>query len=78
MLRFLRVERKAVFLGHAFSPELVQTARRTVEENLDMQRRWYENGQFWKGDGDRTVQIDYIQHNAMAFLFWHMLNRPTG
>ena len=50
LLRFLRVERKAVFLGHAFSPELVQTARRTVEENLDLQRRWYENGQFWKGD----------------------------
>ena len=47
--------------------------RKRVAENLALQLDWYKDGQFWKGDGDRKVQIDYIQHNATAFLHWAML-----
>lgn len=50
-------------------PNVLQlAARRTIEENLALQLGWYADGQFWKGDGDDRVQIDYIQHNATAFL----------
>jgi hypothetical protein len=51
-----------------FPPELRLSALRAADENLALQRHWYRDGQFWKGDGDPTVQIDYIQHNATAFL----------
>jgi hypothetical protein len=51
-------------------PDLVTRVRTHAAENLALQRDWYGNGQFWKGDGDRKVQIDYIQHNATAFLHW--------
>lgn len=51
-----------------FAPELRTAALRTADENLTLQLDWYRDGQFWKGDGDDKVQIDYIQHNATAFL----------
>lgn len=75
LLRVLRSERNAAYLGFPFKPELLQSIRSAASENLTLQRRWYEAGQFWKGDGRLKVQIDYIQHNAMSFLFWYMLNR---
>jgi hypothetical protein len=50
------------------SAELLARMRTHTTENLAMQLDWYANGQFWKGDDDRKVQIDYIQHNATAFL----------
>lgn len=51
-----------------FAPELRAAALRVADENLGLQLGWYDGGQFWKGGNDRTVQIDYIQHNATAFL----------
>jgi hypothetical protein len=51
-----------------FPPELRAAALRTADENLATQLEWYDRGQFWKGDDDDKVQIDYIQHNATAFL----------
>lgn len=50
--------------------ELVPRIRSHAVENLALQLDWYGNGQFWKGDDARKVQIDYIQHNATAFLHW--------
>jgi hypothetical protein len=47
---------------------LVTESLATVRENLALQMRWYAAGQFWKGDEDDKVQIDYIQHNATSFL----------
>jgi hypothetical protein len=44
--------------------------RQHAAENLALQLDWYARGQFWKGDDSRKVQIDYIQHNATAFLHW--------
>lgn len=55
----------------AFSAALVQAAEEATRDNLGFQLQWYKNGQFWKSDDDRRVQIDYIQHNATAFLNWH-------
>lgn len=51
-----------------FPPALRSAALRVADENLGLQLGWYDAGQFWKGSNDRTVQIDYIQHNATAFL----------
>lgn len=51
-----------------FPPALRAAALRVTDENLGLQLGWYGDGQFWKGDGDDKVQIDYIQHNATAFL----------
>ena len=51
-----------------FPPALRAAALRVTHENLALQLGWYAEGQFWKGDGDDKVQIDYIQHNATAFL----------
>jgi hypothetical protein len=51
-----------------FPPSLRAAALRAADENLVLQLDWYRDGQFWKGDGDDKVQIDYIQHNATAFL----------
>lgn len=51
-----------------FPPRLRPAALRAADENLALQLDWYDAGQFWKGDGDDKVQIDYIQHNATAFL----------
>ena len=51
-----------------FPADLRSAALRVADENLGLQLGWYADGQFWKGDDDRTVQIDYIQHNATAFL----------
>lgn len=52
------------------SRDLIQRMQVSAIENLQLQLDWYKDGQFWKGDDDRTVQIDYIQHNATAFLHW--------
>lgn len=52
------------------SPDLLARVRVHVAENLALQLDWYKDGQFWQGDGATRVQIDYIQHNATAFLHW--------
>lgn len=50
-------------------PEALRTAAlAAADQNLALQLDWYADGQFCRGDGDDTVQIDYIQHNATAFL----------
>jgi hypothetical protein len=55
-------------------PQDLQTRIRAhAAENLALQLDWYAQGQFWKGDESRKVQIDYIQHNATAFLHWLLL-----
>ncbi|MGL4238634.1 hypothetical protein [Tabrizicola sp.] len=54
---------------------LLAQIRIHAAENLALQLDWYQDGQFWKGDDARKVQIDYIQHNATAFLHWAMLGR---
>jgi hypothetical protein len=55
------------------TPDLLARIRIHAAENLALQLDWYADGQFWKGDDDRKVQIDYIQHNATAFLHWGLL-----
>jgi len=56
-----------------FPPALRADALRVAERNMALQLGWYADGQFWKGDADNKVQIDYIQHNATAFLNrWHI------
>ncbi len=55
------------------SPDLLDRIRTSAAENLQIQLDWYKDGQFWKGDDDRKVQIDYIQHNATAYLHWALL-----
>ena len=55
------------------SPDLIARVRSHAAENLALQLDWYADGQFWKGDDARKVQIDYIQHNATAFLHWGLL-----
>lgn len=55
------------------SPDLLDRVRLQAAENLVLQLDWYKDGQFWKGDDARTVQIDYIQHNATSFLHWALL-----
>ena len=51
-----------------FSDGLRAAALRAADENLVLQLDWYDAGQFRKGDEDDKVQIDYVQHNATAFL----------
>jgi hypothetical protein len=55
------------------SPDLLLRIKASAAENLQLQLDWYKDGQFWKGDDERKVQIDYIQHNATAYLHWAML-----
>ncbi|MFM7336244.1 MAG: hypothetical protein ACKO1H_17870 [Tabrizicola sp.] len=55
------------------TPDLIARIRAHAAENLALQLDWYADGQFWKGDDARKVQIDYIQHNATAFLHWGLL-----
>ncbi|MDP3195042.1 hypothetical protein [Tabrizicola sp.] len=55
------------------SSDLLDRIRVHAGQNLALQLDWYADGQFWKGDDARKVQIDYIQHNATAFLHWGML-----
>lgn len=74
LTRFLILDAR---LPHRFPAALLAASRTVVAENLALQLGWYEAGQFWKGDGDDKVQIDYIQHNATAFLNQRLLNpRP--
>lgn len=51
-----------------FPATLRAAALRAADENLALLLQWYEAGQFCKDDSDDKVQIDYIQHNASAFL----------
>lgn len=79
LVRFLLVQRASALRGVRFEAPLVQAARQAAEENLALQLTWHSAGQFHKGDGDLTVQIDDIQHNAMSFLMWHLLTAdPSG
>lgn len=55
------------------TPDLITRIRAHAAENLALQLDWYADGQFWKGDDARKVQIDYIQHNATGFLHWGLL-----
>jgi hypothetical protein len=55
------------------SADLVARITAHAAENLILQLDWYKDGQFWKGDDARKVQIDYIQHNATAYLHWLLL-----
>jgi poly-gamma-glutamate capsule biosynthesis protein CapA/YwtB (metallophosphatase superfamily)/D-alanine-D-alanine ligase-like ATP-grasp enzyme len=67
-------------LRHRLSPALVTSAEQCMVENLTLQLNWYTDGQFWKGDDEDKVQIDYIQHNAASFLSWYSYiqnDRPT-
>lgn len=52
------------------SADLLARVRAHAAENLSLQLDWYKEGQFRQGDGSQRVQIDYIQHNATAFLHW--------
>lgn len=56
------------------TPDLLARIHSHAAENLALQLHWYRDGQFWKGDDDHKVQIDYIQHNATAFLHWAILD----
>lgn len=53
--------------GH-FPADLSRDCLVAADENLSLQLAWYGAGQFRKCDSDDKVQIDYIQHNATAFL----------
>jgi hypothetical protein len=62
-------------LPNLLPAELLNRIKVHAAENLVLQLDWYKDGQFWKGDDDRKVQIDYIQHNATAYLHWLMLDK---
>lgn len=68
-----RVLQLAIAMPDLLSPDLVARIRTHAAENLVLQLDWYVDGQFWKDDDVRKVQIDYIQHNATAFLHWALL-----
>ncbi len=59
----------------AFDATLRTDCLRVADENLGLQLGWYAAGQFRKGHEDDKVQIDYIQHNATAFLNRCLLGR---
>lgn len=69
LTRYLLLSRSPAFRG-ALDPALLEAVRAAAEENLRLQLDWHGDGQFWKGDESRKVQIDTIQHNATAFLNW--------
>jgi hypothetical protein len=56
------------------APDLLARIKDHAAENLALQLGWYRDGQFWQGDDGHKVQIDYIQHNATAFLHWLQLS----
>lgn len=56
------------------SPDLLARMHAHASDNLAMQLDWYKDGQFWKGDDGKAVQIDYVQHNATAYLHWALLD----
>ena len=60
-------------LPDVLSADLLDRIKDHAAENLVLQLDWYQDGQFWKGDDDRKVQIDYIQHNATSYMQWLML-----
>lgn len=60
-------------MPHLLSADLVGRVTAHAAENLVLQLDWYKDGQFWKGDDARKVQIDYIQHNATSYLHWLLL-----
>lgn len=71
LAHFLWLETQAP--GRFFTPEQIGALKHCLRENLALQLRWFRRGQFRRGDSNDKVQIDYIQHNAMAFLAWSML-----
>lgn len=71
LARFLWLDKRHP--GRFLAPADLVQIRRTLTENLALQLRWFRRGQFRKGDASDKVQIDYIQHNAMAFLAWAQL-----
>jgi D-alanine-D-alanine ligase-like ATP-grasp enzyme len=70
---FLRTIDHSPLFAMQFSPTLVRQAQEAAVENLSLQMKWYNKGQFRKGNGDDKVQIDYIQHNAASFLNFSLL-----
>ncbi|HVG48494.1 MAG TPA: hypothetical protein VM899_10225 [Rubellimicrobium sp.] len=77
LTRFLLLSRARAFQG-AIDPALLDAVRAAAEENLQLQLDWYADGQFRKGDGSGRVQIDYIQHNATAYLNWARWERQVA
>jgi hypothetical protein len=73
LTRFLLLHKRSKVTSYSFTPQLAKAARQAAEENLVLQLGWHFNGQFHKGTGDDKVQIDYLQHNAMAFLMWYLV-----
>ena len=71
LAHFLWLEQQAP--GRFFDAAQIASLKRCLRENLALQLRWFRRGQFRKGDASDKVQIDYIQHNAMAFLAWSLL-----
>lgn len=69
LTRYLVLMREPGFAAAA-TPQDLANVRDAASDNLLLQLDWYRHGQFWKGDEDRKVQIDYIQHNGTAFLNW--------
>ena len=72
---FLALARRFRPPGWPFPEDLIREAKSSAEENLRLQLQWYKDGQFWRGDDEDRVQIDYVQHNATAFLNWYLLHR---
>ncbi|MFO1201653.1 MAG: hypothetical protein U1E58_03355 [Tabrizicola sp.] len=70
-----RVLMLARSLPGRIDPDLLARMKTQAAENLALQLDWYDDGQFWKGDDDRKVQIDYIQHNATGYLHWVLLDQ---
>lgn len=75
LCRFLALARNIRPPGWPFPAELLREAETAAKDNLRLQLQWYKDGQFWRGDDDDRVQIDYVQHNATAFLQWYLLHR---
>ena len=72
---FLRTINHSPLFAMHFSPTLVRQAQEAAVENLSLQMKWYNKGQFRKGNGYEKVQIDYIQHNAASFLNFSLLQK---
>ncbi len=73
LARFLWLDRRHP--GRFFDAEQIARIDATLRMNLALQLRWFRRGQFRRGDASDRVQIDFVQHNAMAFLSYAMLHR---
>jgi hypothetical protein len=70
LTRYLILLQSPAMANDAPEPELVAAVTAAAKKNMRLQLDWYRHGQFWKGDENRKVQIDYIQHNATSYLNW--------